>query len=361
MLSRFVVLAMAVVLATVAVPRSTQAQNHGAPFAAAGKDRHPLGEGPVRTNRDLDCSNPVQTVEITTVLFQTFTDTTSGTSTVGSYACRPDLEETGPEHIYELTAATDLTLDAWLQGGGPDHDLILLSHCHPDSCIVQGNSQISATLTQGQTYYLVVDGYLEAEGEYNLTLEGRHLGIPEEICAPDGVSQTVDPIELQIYDTDDIIVPGGEFDLFGTVNRVSIYDCSLITVPGGEQWFEVAIVAADTAVTDGDWASGEYPWNRHQNLEFTVSTAEIGLDLTLWIFDGCGPDAECLAFVDNNAGGGQESINLENLDLNDQTLYMAVDCIRPVDAAGEGIFILDITASTPVETRSLSSMRDLFR
>jgi len=361
LLSRTVVFAIALVLATIAVPLVSAAQQHGVPIAAAGKDRHPQGDGPIRNNRNLDCSDPVLTLEVTTGLFQTFSDSTFGVSNVETYACRPDLVESGPEHIIELTAATDLILDAWLQGGGPDHDLILLSECHPDSCIIQGNSQISASLAQGQTYILVVDGYQEAEGRYTLTFDARHLGIPEEICDSNDVALVLDPIDLQIHETEETVVPAEEFDLFQATNLVSIYDCSPITVPGGEQWFEIALVAADTAVADGDWDSGEYPWNRHQNLEFTASTLVAGLDLTLWIFDGCGPEAQCLAFVDDNAGGGTETINLENPELDAQVLYMAVDCIIPVTEEGQGTFVLDISATTPVEARSLSNVRDLFR
>jgi len=361
LLSRTLVLAIAIVLVTVAMPQRSTAQNHGAPFAAAGKDRRPVGDGPIRGNRDLDCSSPVLTLEVTTSLAQTFSDSTFGDSNVEAYGCRPDLPETGPEHVIELTVVDDVILDIWLNGGGPDHDIILLSDCHPDSCIIQGNSQVSATLEQGRTYYLVVDGYAEAAGRYNLTFEGRHLGIPEEICDSSDIGVPLDPIELQIHEDEIIMVPAETLNLFEAVNRVSIYDCSHITVQGGENWFEVTVAAADTAHADGDWDSGEYPWDRYQDLEITVSTDVLNLDLALWVFDGCGPEAECLAFVDENAGGGLESIIFENLEMESQSFYLAVDCIIPVADEDEGLFLLDITATTPVETRSLSNMRDLFK
>jgi len=367
LLSRTLALAIAIVLVTVALPQSSIAQNHGAPFAAAGKDRRPMGDGPIRGNRNLDCSSPVLTLEVTAPLVHTFSDSTFGDSNVDAYGCRPDLAETGPEHVIELTVVDDVILDIWLSGGGPDHDIILLSDCHPDSCIIQGNSQISATLEQGRTYYLVVDGYQfenepgGAAGRYNLNFEGRHLGIPEEICDSSDIGVPLDPIELQIYEDEVIMVPASVLNLYEAVNRVSIYDCSPITVQGGEKWFEVTVAAADTAHADGDWDSGEYPWDRYQDLEITVSTDVISLDLTLWVFDGCGPEAECLAYVDDNSGGGLESIIFENLEMESQSFYLAVDCIIPVADEDEGLFLLDITATTPVETRSLSNMRDLFK
>ena len=61
-------------------------------------------------------------------------------------------------------------VDAAVQRAAHNHDLILLTDCDSDSCLVQANTELSAELTQGTTVYLVVDGFDGAAGTYTLTL-----------------------------------------------------------------------------------------------------------------------------------------------------------------------------------------------
>jgi len=310
-----------------------------------GKDRHPDGRADLYVREPLPCDQPVQTLLLAPAEQYAFADTTTGASVVAGYACEPGWLEAGPEHVYELTCADDLILDAWLAGNAPDLDLILLGACDTDSCLVQANTELSGQLSAGRTYYLVVDGYGEAAGPYELTLETRHVGLADEICA-DGGAVPVDVVE-----------PGtGEFtdNLFGAANLVSIFDCAPLTVRGGEVWYAFTMAAADTDTVGAGF-------RQYLRIDLSANPDADNLDLAFWIFDACGPDAECLAFVDDEPAGGNETLRWINLDPEVRTVYLAVDCLRPPSEELGGGYSLSFNAIVPVERRTLSDVRRLFR
>ena len=291
------------------------------------------------------CDQLTQDLILVETSLQTFADTTSGESAVNAYACEPGWNESGPEHIYKLTADTDLILDAWLGGNDPDLDLILLSDCDTDSCLVQANSELSAQLSQGAVVYLLVDGFNGAEGPYALTLQTRAIGIPESICNGGAV-----PIDL-------IEAGGLEYtsNLFEQPNQVSVYDCADYTIRGGERWYAMSIAAADTDTVGVGW--GEM-----LSVNITASTVQPNLDLVLWIFDQCGPDAQCLAWVDDEVAGGlPEVLEWDNPDPEARTVYLAVDCIRPPETDPSGTFDLRFDTVVPIEVKSVTGVRNLFR
>jgi hypothetical protein len=271
-------------------------------------------------------------------------DSTDGDGAVDSYACEPGWPETGPEHVYRLTATEAMVVDAWLAGNEPhDHDLILLSACDTDSCLVQANTELSLQLDAGAEVYLIVDGFNGAAGPYLLTLETRTVGIAEEICEPGGAV----PVDLAGAGSEVI-----DDDLFDKANRVSVYDCAPYTIRGGEDWYALAIAPADTDTVGGS------PFKLQVTI--TAATADT-LDLALWIFDGCGPDAQCLAFADAEPALGSETLVWENPDPVPLTVYLAVDCIRPPLAAEEGEYSLAFDTVVPVASPTLSGVRNLFR
>jgi hypothetical protein len=322
-------------------------------FVAPGKDQRPPGRADLHVPAPVPCDQPVQELDLAPDLQWTFADSTFGDGAVDSYACQPGWNETGPEHVYVLTATTDLILDARLAGNDPnDHDLVLLASCDSDDCLVQANTELAATLTAGVTVYLVVDGYDGAAGDYELTIIARPDGIPADVCAPDGAATPLPVIDLlpEAGSQEETI----SLDLYGQPDWVLGWDCAPYTARGGEQWFRLTVAAADTT-------TAEDAYGRHITLDLAVDTGVASLDLALWLFGGCGPDAPCLAFVDATGAGGSEELSWQNLVAEADTLYLAVDSIAPVSEEGDGAFDLQLTSTVPVRRTTFGGVRGLFR
>jgi hypothetical protein len=329
-------------LLALAVPAFTAA---ALPREVVG-DKHPHPEDRTVLHRGvaIPCDQPRASLTLSAGQAHAFADTTTGDSEVASYACRA-WDESGPEHIYLLELTEELVLDAWLGGNLVDHDLILLSDCDSDSCLTQQNTEFSAWLPAGQ-YVLVVDGFQGAAGAYTLNLTTREPGLPTVVCTGD-----------QTSDLGDFV--GGESEplggtLFDQPNHVSVWDCAVTATHGGEQWYQVTLAANDQTYDDGTDIGTV-------RLDIAVTPVSSTLDVALWLFDGCGVDAVCLGFADDHVIGAPEDLRLLN-DLPEPfTVYLAVDCVSaPVDSAS-GAFEITVDGTVPVEARSLSDLRGLFR
>jgi len=314
-------------------------------FVGSKSDR-PDGEAGPYQRQTFPCDDPRQDLPLEPGLELVFADTTGGQSAVDAYACRPGWAETGPEHIYRLEAGTDLILVAMLQGNDPvDHDLILLADCHTDSCLVQDNTELSGILRAGRTYYLIVDGYQEAAGPYHLTLRTYALGVPPSICEPGGAV----PVD---------VATAGATEFTGNLHEQSdqlAFDhCATVTVAGGEVWYALSLEGA--VIPDQDTEHGA-----HLRVVITATTGAGSLDLALWLYDGCGPDAVCLAFADQGNAGQSETLTWENETADPVTLYLAVDCLQAPDDPLFGDFTLLLNATVGSERRSFTDVRSLFR
>ncbi len=89
---------------------------------------------------------------------------------VSSYACRPHWPETGPEVVYRVELNRTQFFSAALMTATADLDLFLLRTAFPDSCVAAGDNNLSFQASAG-LYYLVVDGYDGAEGDFVLKIE----------------------------------------------------------------------------------------------------------------------------------------------------------------------------------------------
>lgn len=315
----------------------------------ASGDRHPEPalRLPSGARVALPCDSPQGVIELVAFQADTIIATTAGEGVADSYGCEA-WDESGPEHIYRLEVTEQLTADFWLADNVVDHDLILLSDCDSDSCVIQANTQISATFLPG-TYYLVVDGYGGAAGEYELKVDTRAVGVPDIVCTGDGT------VDLGTFTIETVLDPTVG-NLFEQPNYVSVADCNdgLAATRGGERWYRITLAAADNTYDDGtDLGAVE--------LNLTATPESAALDLALWLWNGCGAEAECLAFVDDVAQGAAESLVFLN-DLEQEfTMYLAVDCTVPAGDSTSGEFTLATEVEVQAEQRSLGDIRSLFR
>ncbi|MHB8078597.1 MAG: hypothetical protein ACYDIE_05005 [Candidatus Krumholzibacteriia bacterium] len=305
-------LMLAVALALPAAPPAVAAARAAA-FAVPKDDRSPLiGPSPARTAFACDGA-PVLTIAVGA-------DSLDGT-TVGEpdrtsgYSCVA-WDESGGEAIYRLDVTQDVTLTVTLTDLTADLDVFLLSACDGDSCLAAG-SQGFAVRTPPGSYLLTVDGYQGVSGTFRLLWRAHAAGVPAAVCAGGALPITcaATPFDLPLA------------TLWGAPNLVETYACAPILVPGGEAWY--AVTMADSS-------------------EFTALVSNVIFDAALWLFDGCGPDAVCLAFRDAAAAGGAEELRFANTTSARRTVYFAVDSVRPIPDPYSGDFHLRITCTKPV-------------
>ena len=212
----------------------------------------------------------------------TFTGTTSGVSplagTCGSTA-------TSPERVYQWTPAVSGTATIQTCGAGTNFDTVLYMRggscasgtavaCNDDACAnasgMNRASRITPTVTAGQTYFIVVDGYGGAQGTFTLTV------------TPPGASTTTLPAvtTTTIFTTSTTLPPPanltatapscGEVDVrwtpsSGTVSGYNVYRkassataFTLVKQVGATPVFPVADTAASAATT---YTYGVAAWN----------------------------------------------------------------------------------------------------
>jgi len=114
----------------------------------------------------------------------TFSGTTSGTSSAAGSCGSSDIS---PERVFQWTPAVSGTATIQTCGAGTTFDTVLYlrsgscagglevaAGCNDDACFNATGlfraSRLTPTVTAGQTYYIVVDGYSGAQGTFSLTV-----------------------------------------------------------------------------------------------------------------------------------------------------------------------------------------------
>ncbi len=130
----------------------------------------------------VDCQEPESScgTPINIALESTYYGTTTnGPSNINSYACTSD-STYGKEKIHKVLIAQPADLTITVRNiNGVDLDIALLSACHKDSCIAQGDSVINAFNLDAGEYYVVVDGAggdTSEQGNYELLVSGSPNG-----------------------------------------------------------------------------------------------------------------------------------------------------------------------------------------
>ena len=96
-------------------------------------------------------------------------DTRAGANNVSRYGCQPIWDESGPEVVYRIELDQSQPVSATLLEADADLDLFLLRYAYPDSCIAAGDNSLAVQAEPG-VYFLVVDGYQGATGNFALRL-----------------------------------------------------------------------------------------------------------------------------------------------------------------------------------------------
>src|SRR6266571_813616 len=127
-----------------------------------------------------DCSSPT----VIPAQGGTFSGTTSGTSALAG-SCGSS--GTAPEQVFQWTPAVSGTATIQTCGAGTTFDTVLYlrtgscaggpevaAGCNDDACAnatgLARASRLTPTVTAGQTYFIVVDGYNGAQGTFSLTV-----------------------------------------------------------------------------------------------------------------------------------------------------------------------------------------------
>ncbi len=184
------------------------------------------------------------------------------TDTIDSYAC-VGWDESGREYTYSFVAPTASNVVLTLSGTTADLDLFVLSNgsgCDESGCLDYGDSTVSFLAVPGETYYIVVDGYIGAEGPYSLSLTCGECGDgnldPDEACddgntaGGDGCSATcaLEGCGNDVLDVGEACDDGDTLDCDGCSATCQIEECGNFVV-------ECAETCDDGGTLDGDGCS----------------------------------------------------------------------------------------------------------
>jgi len=104
------------------------------------------------------------------VCIETLPATLSGDTSIAlsavfdAYSCKPSVDESGPEVIYQVTVPGDGFLSAAVYDStGVDIDVHILDDLDPETCLSRGHHQASSDVKAG-TYYIVADTFV-SDGE----------------------------------------------------------------------------------------------------------------------------------------------------------------------------------------------------
>lgn len=95
--------------------------------------------------------------------------TVGGINNVTTYGCI-NWNESGPERVYKLQTTEPGNITATLSNLTADLDVIILDACSESNCLAQGNNSATVANATPGMYFIVVDGYNGAAGDFTLTI-----------------------------------------------------------------------------------------------------------------------------------------------------------------------------------------------
>ena len=95
--------------------------------------------------------------------------TVGATNNVNTYGCNSWLQS-GPEKVFVLQTTQTGTITASLSNLTADLDVIILDACSESNCLAEGNNTATIANASPGQYFIVVDGYQGAAGNFTLTV-----------------------------------------------------------------------------------------------------------------------------------------------------------------------------------------------
>lgn len=295
------------------------------------------------------------------------TNNFGATDEIDRYSCTWWLED-GPEYAYTFVAPQTGPVTVTLSelDVGQDLDIFVLSDqgglCHSSNCLAYGTLSASFGATAGQTYYVVVDGYYGASGNYTVDLKcgggacgDGVLNVGEECddgnTAPgDGCSPTC----RREVCGNGVLDPGEECDDGNTVSGDGCSaTCKLETSGCQADWY-LGCGKLDSWSNDGSGSTNNidtYPgcvgWNEsgpeytywfyaYETGQVTVSLTGMTGDLDIFVLeeDGSGcQSGSCIAY-----GGANVTFNA----VEGEYYYFVVDGYNGATSS----YTLDVSCAT---------------
>lgn len=154
----------------------TQAKGESADIFEASFTSLPLAPG------YLDCTGPyTETVNCG----DTVNGDTTGAPSWGSiYPCWSSYNMSGPEKVHVLTLSGPANITATLTAGDTNLDVLILSDCDTNACVVADDTSAVYNNAAPGTYYILVDGRDGYAGTYTLTINCELLPTPTPTVTP---------------------------------------------------------------------------------------------------------------------------------------------------------------------------------
>jgi hypothetical protein len=275
------------------------------------------------------------------------------TDNVDSYSCNTDLYS-GPEYTYRFTAPYDGTLTVYLKNEADETDLLVLDDlgagCDTKNCRAWDFSKVEVPMVAGKAYYFVVDGYLDAAGEYTI-----HLN-----CTPDHEVNCGDGVD---NDLDGLIDCNDEADCLGTP-ECPIPQCApdwTLACGGSDTWWNYGSGSTDLLVdyscTDWSYEGPEYTYTFVSpvtgDVTIALSNLDADLDVVVLTAGGAGEclASACVAFSDQ-ASTIDESVTFAATA--GATYYVVVDGFMGAESG----YTVTLTCPADVETNCANGADD---
>lgn len=295
---------------------------------------------------ELDCSNVIELQ-----WYVTENHTTVGQpSNVDSYPC--DMwDESGPEMVFHYTVEEQdppwkITLDSY----GVDLDLILIidGSCDEADCdFILDGTFLTENPLPGD-YYLIVDGYQGAAGEFSLLLSYSDDTPPPPVPLPNACSDFQQAFPGQSGD----LVPNTQYSLSGNtcadgVNHIQNNTCLDWLSEGLDMYYEMVLLPGASIQAEVGFLYGQ--------------------DTILYLMDGCGNQTsggvpEFLVCADEGYDGSPETLAYTNSTEQEQLVYLVVDAYDE-GTCGEfsGTILLTGNGAVSSEDTNWGSLKSLYR
>jgi cysteine-rich repeat protein len=263
------------------------------------------------------------------------------TDVIDTHGCN-SWDENGPEYAYLFVATTSENVTVGLSAMTADLDIFIIDDqggvCDPTNCLAAGKGSVTFAAVAGTTYYIVVDGFAGALGDYTVTV----------VCP-------------STPGCGDSTVQGGEDCDDGNFDDTDSCVTGCVDASCGDGFLQTAVEDCD----DGNTNNGDGCRNDCTIPvcgDFIVDTGEDCDDGNTDDFDGC--SASCAAETCEQdqwplACGGSDTYN-NGWGVSPNNEISTYSCAPSEDESGpettylftataDGFVVIDLTVNTPGE------------